>query len=118
MIDKIEETPRLINRETYMSTHNILNTYNVLIFTDLNKTQIYKVPHRVIPHHEIEIIMSFSYLNMFKPNGHTEYCHFRKPNVENFLFELEHKNYIYVGEKELFFETNGIMVKTVSGTRF
>ena len=40
----------------------------VLLFSALNKAQIYKMPHRDSPHHEIEILMSFDYLNVFKPN--------------------------------------------------
>ena len=73
----------------------------VLIFEGLNKAQIYKIPYRNNPRHEIEIIMSFDYLNVFKPNEHTEDYHIRKPNDENFLFEIEDKKYIYVGEKVL-----------------
>ena len=28
---------------------------------DLNKAQVYKIPHRDSPHHKIELIMSFNY---------------------------------------------------------
>ena len=78
MVDKLEETvhniktPGLDNPETYVLTYNRFITYLVLIFNDLNKAQIYKMPYRDIPHHEIEIVMSFTYLNVFKPNEHTE----------------------------------------------
>ena len=51
----------------------------VLLFSDLNKGQIDKMPYRDSPHHEIEILMSFDYLNVFEPNEHTEYYHIRKP---------------------------------------
>ena len=49
MIDKIErtvldKTPRLNNPETYALTHNRFTTYLVLVFSDLNKAQIYKMP--------------------------------------------------------------------------
>ena len=44
----------------------------VLIFSDQNKAQIYKIPNRVSLQKEIEIPMSFDYLNVFKPNEHTE----------------------------------------------
>ena len=106
MIDKIEEIVQLSglnNIETYVITHNRFNTYMVLIFSDLNKTQIYKIPY------EIEILMSFKYLNVFKPNEHREDYLIRKPNDENFLFEIEDEKYIYVGEKVITFETNDII---------
>ena len=71
----------------------------VLIFTDLKKAQIYKIPYRNCPYHEIEILMSFDYLHLFRPNKHTEDYHIRKPNDKNFLFKIEDKKYIHVGKK-------------------
>ena len=100
------KTPGLNNPETYVLTHNRFNTYIVLIFTDLKEAQIYKMPHRDSSHHEIEIIMSFNYVYLFRPNEHTEDYHIRKPNDKNFLFEIGDKNYLYVGEKLLAFETD------------
>ena len=50
----------LDNPEVYMLTDNRFNTYVVLIFSDLNKAQIYKKPYRDSPHREIEIIISFT----------------------------------------------------------
>ena len=100
----------LNNPETYVLTHNRFNTYMVLIFTDLKKAEICKILIEV-PHQEIEILMGFDYLNLFKPNEHTEDYHTRKPNDENFLFEIGDKKFIYVGEKLLTFETNDIIVK-------
>ena len=49
MVNKIEETipdktPGLNNPEACVLTHNIFNTYLVLIFSDLDKAQIYKIP--------------------------------------------------------------------------
>ena len=116
MVNKIEETlhvktPGLNNPETYVLTYNRFNTYLVLIFSDLNKTQIYQMPYRDSPHHEIEIVMSFNYLKLFKLNEHTEDYHNRKPNDENFLFEIGDEKYFYVGEKIFTFETNDILVK-------
>ena len=105
------KTPGLNNPECYMLTDNRFNTYMVLIFSDLNKAQIYKMPYRNSPHQEIEILMSFNYLYLFKPNEHTEDYHTRKPNNENFLFEIEDKKYIYVGEKVIRFETNDKIIK-------
>ena len=90
MNDKIK-TPGLSNPESYVLKYAGFNTYIVLVFSDLNKAQIYKIPHRDSPHHEIEILMSFDYLCLFRPNEHTEYYHIRKPNSETFLFKIEDK---------------------------
>ena len=90
----------------------------VLIFSDFNKAQIYKIPDRESTHHEIEIPMSFDYLNVFKPNEHTENYHIKKSYDENFLFEIGEKKYIYVGEKVLTFQTNDMVVKYSSELGF
>ena len=102
------KTPGLNNPETYVLTHNRLNTYMVLIFSDLNKAQIYKMPCRVSPHQETEILMSFHYLNVFKPNEHTED---QQQSDENFLFEIGDRKYVYVGEEVITFETNDKIVR-------
>ena len=90
------KTTGLNNPETYVLTHNSFNTNIVLIFTDLNKAQVYKMPYRDSPHREIQILMSFDYLHLFRPNEHTEDYHIRKPKKENFLFKIENKKYIHV----------------------
>ena len=124
MNDQLEETvlniktPGLNNPECYILTDNRFNTYMVLIFSDLNKAQIYKMPYRNSPHQEIEILMSFNYLNLFKPNEHSEDYHTRKPNNEKFLFEIGDKKYIYVGENVISFETNDKIVKYSSELGF
>ena len=118
MNEDLEKTTSLNNPETYVITHSRFNNYMVLIFTDLKKTQIYKIPYRNSPHQEIEILMSFNYVNVFKPNEHTEDYHTRKPNENNFIFEVGDKKYIYVGEKVLTFETNDIIVKYSSEIGF
>ena len=96
----------MINPESYVLTNNRFNNYMVLIFTDLKKAQIYKIPYRNSPHQEIEILMSFDYLHLYRPNEHTEDYHIRKPIDENFLFKIENKKYIHVGENLFSFETN------------
>ena len=88
----------LSNPESYVLTHSRFNTNMVLHFTDLNKAQIYKKPYKDSPHHEIEMLMSFDYLLLFRPNEHSEDYHIRKPNNENFLSKLEIKN-IFMWEK-------------------
>ena len=60
------------NPETNVLTYNRSKTHLVLFFTDLKKAQIYKTPHRNSPHHKSEILMSFDYLHLFRPNEHTE----------------------------------------------
>ena len=55
--------------------------------------------------------MSFDYLNVFRPNEHTEDYYIRKPNNENFLFKIEDEKYIHVGEKLFNFETDDANVK-------
>ena len=42
--------------------------------------------------------MSFDYLHLCRPNELSEDYQSRKPNDENFLFKIEDKKYIYVGE--------------------
>ena len=96
------KTPGLNNLETYVITHNRFNTYMVLIFDDLKKAQIYKMPYRNSPHQEIEKVMSFDYLHVFGPDENNR--------DENFLFEIENKKYIHVGDKLFSFETNDEIV--------
>ena len=102
MIDNLEKTPGLNNPETYVLTHNRFNTYMVLIFSNLKKAQIYKIPYRNSPHQEIEIVMSFDYLHLFGPDENNK--------DGNFLFEIEKRKYIHVGENLFSFETNDEIV--------
>ena len=76
-----------------------MNTKLVLIFNDLNKAQFYRKPYGKSPHNEVEILISFNYLNLFKPYEHTEDYHIRKPNKIIFLFATDIKKCIYVREK-------------------
>ena len=92
------KTPGLNNSETYVLTHNRFNTYMVLIFTDLKKAQIYKIPYRNSPHQEIEKVMSFDYLHLFGSDENNK--------DGNFLFEIEKRKYVHVGENLFSFETN------------
>ena len=69
MIEEIVlKTPGLDDPDAYMLTHDRFNTYMLLTFSDLKKAQIYKIPSRDSPHHEIEILMGFDYLNLLGPN--------------------------------------------------
>ena len=90
------------NPETHVITHNRFNTYMVLIFTDLKKAQIYKMPYRNSDHQENEIVTKFDYLHVFGPNENNK--------DGNFLFEIENKKYVYVGDKLFSFETNDEIV--------
>ena len=89
-----------------MLTHNRFNNYMVLIFTDLEKAQIYKIPYRNSPHQEIEIVMSFNYLHVFGPDENNK--------DGNLLFEIGDKKYIHVGENLISFETNDEIEKFFS----
>ena len=100
------KTVGLNNPETYVLTHNRFNTYMVLIFSDLKKAQIYKMPYRDSFHQEIEIVMSFDYLHVYGPDENNK--------DGNFLFEIEDKKYIHVGEKLFSFETNDEIEKYFS----
>ena len=100
------KTPGLNNPETYVVTHSRFNTYIVLIFTDIKKTQIYKIPYRNSPHQEIEIVMSFDYLHVFGPDENNK--------NGNFLFEIENEKYIHLGENLFSFETNDEIVDYLS----
>ena len=103
--DSENKTLGLNNPETHVLTHNSFNTYMVLIFTDLKKAQIYKMPYRNSHHQEIEIVTKFDYQHLFRPFGLDEKTHARKETNENFLFKIEDIKYIYVGEEVYNFET-------------
>ena len=91
------KAPGLNNPETYVITHNRFNTYMVLIFDDLNKAQIYKMPYRDGPYQEIEKIMSFDYKLVFGDNNYDK--------IGNILFVVEDKKFIHVGKDVISFET-------------
>ena len=99
------KTPGLNNPETHVLTHNRFNIYMVLIFTDLKKAQIHKMPYRNSHYQEIEIVTKFDYQHLFKPSGLDERTHAIRETNENFLFKIEDKKYIYVGEKKFTFKT-------------
>ena len=77
----------------------------------MNKAQIYKTPYRNRPHHKFEILISFDYLKLFKPNEHTENYYNRGPNDKIFLYEIEERKYFYVGDKLVGFETTDSIVE-------
>ena len=104
MNDKIK-TPGLSNPETHVSKHNRFNTYMLLIFTDLKKAQIYKMPYRNSHHQEIEMVTKFDYQHLFKPFDFDKKTRARIVTDENFLFKIEDKKYIFVGENVYIFET-------------
>ena len=93
------------NPETHVLTNNRFNTYIVLIFTDLKKAQIYKIPYQNSSHKEIELVTKFDYLHLFKPFGVEEKTNARIETNDNFLFKINDKKHIYVGDKVPTFET-------------
>ena len=58
----------------------------VLVFSDLNRAQIYKMPYRDSGHHEIEILMSFVYLSLFEPKEDTKEKNFYSKFKKKFNF--------------------------------
>ena len=97
--------------KTYVLKHNRLITYLVLIFSDLNKAQIFKMLYRDSAHHEIVKVMSLKYLELLKPDELTEDYHNRGPNYKNFVIEIEDIKYIYVGESLVNFQTSDKIVE-------
>ena len=108
----------LNNPETNLLTHNRFYDDLVSFFSQLNKIQIYKIQYRDSPHHEIEIIVSFNYLNLFEQNEYTEDYHIKKPDDKNFLFEIEDEKIVYVAENIFTFEKNDKIVKYSSNLGF
>ena len=76
------------------------------------------MPFRDSPRHEIEILMTFNFLKFLKPNKHAEDYYIRGPNDKKFLFEIEAKKYVYVGETFFNFETIDKRVKYFSEDGF
>ena len=101
------KTPGLNNPESYVITHNRFNNYMALIFTNLKKAQIYKMPYRNSPHKEVERVRSFDYLLLFRPE-----------KDENFLFKIEDKKYFHVEENLFSFEINDKIEKYSSEDGF
>ena len=69
------------------------------------------MPHRDSSSYEIELLMSFNCLNLFKPNEHTEEYYNRRPNDEKFPNEIEGTKHVYVGNKISFETTDKIVEK-------
>ena len=63
------------------------------------------MPYRDSPHHEIEMVIKFDYQHLFKPFDLDKKTHARIVTDENFLFKIEDKKYIFVGENVYNFET-------------
>ena len=90
----------------------------VLFFSDLNKAQIYKMLQRDSPHQQTEILMSFKYLSLFKPEEHKQDFLNRGQNDKNFLFEFENNNNIQVAKNVFTIEMSDKVVKNSSTDGF
>ena len=99
------KSPGLNNPETHVLTHNRFNTYMALIFTDLKKAQIYKIPYRNSHHQEIEMVQYLVINICLNRLISIKKTRARKETNENFLFKIEDKKYIYVEEKIFTFKT-------------
>ena len=100
------KTPGLNNPETYVLTHNRFNTYMILIFTDLKKAQIFKMPYTKRPRQENEKVMSFDYLRVFGLDENNK--------DGNFLLENENRKNVHVGKSLFSFKTNDEIVEYFS----
>ena len=76
------------------------------------------MPWRVNSYREIETLMSFNYLNLFKPNEHTEHYYIRRLNDENFRFQFNDNEKVFVGEIVISFQTDDKRVKYSSELGF
>ena len=90
--------PGLNNPETYLISNNRFIDYLILIFVKKKKAQMYTFPNRVDKYGTIRLIIEFDYKRVFRPNKHLERYHITKPKDENFLFKLNDKEYLHVGE--------------------
>ena len=97
--DLKNKTPGLNNPETPVLTHNRFNTYMVLVFTDLKKAQIYKMPYRKSHHQEIEIVTKFDYQHLFRPFGLMEKHMLEEKLTKTSYSKLKIKN-IFMWEKK------------------
>ena len=93
------KTLRLNNQETHVITHNRFNSYMVLIFTDLKKAQIYKIPYRRSHHQEIEIVTKFDYQHLFRPIELDKKHALEKKIMKTFYSKMNIKN-IFMWEKK------------------
>ena len=66
------------------------------------------------PHHEMETIMSFTCLNLHKKSDSTEDSYIRNPNEETFLFAIENRKHIFVGEFLVEIEKKDKIIKSSS----
>ena len=94
MVYKLHKTTEMNNPETDVLPHSRFITYLVLIFSDLNKAQIYKMPYKDISHNEIGIVTSFDYSCLFKQNVHKE-----DYELKIFYLKLKMKN-MFMWEKK------------------
>ena len=101
------KTPiRSNNPETYLIANNRFVDYLVLIFVKIKKAQIYSFPNRVDEYDTIRLIIEFDYKRLFRPNKHLERYHVTEPKDESFLFKLNDKKYLHVGESIFTFKNN------------
>ena len=59
----------------------------------------------------IKLIIEFDYKRVFRPNKHLKRYHITKPKEQSFLFKLNDKKYLHVGESIFSFRTTGNIVK-------
>ena len=101
----------LNNPETYLISNSRYVDYLVLIFVKRKKAQIYSFPNRVDEYDTIRLVIEFDYKRLFRPNKHLESYHVTEPKDESFLFKLNDKKYLHVGESIFTFKSKGNIIK-------
>ena len=89
-----------------MLTHDRFNAYMVLIFSDLNKTRTYKSQVKLVHTMKLKYLLVLIIWMFFSKTNTHKIITLKKTDDEKFLFEIEDKTYIYVGEKLISFEKN------------
>ena len=101
----------LNNPETYLISNSRYVDYLVLIFVKRKKAQIYSFPNRVDKYDTIRLIIEFDYKRLFRPNKHLERYHVTEPKDESFLFKINGKQYLHVGESIFTLKSKGNIIK-------
>ena len=99
------------NPEIDLLSNNRFIDYLVLIFAKKKKAQIYTFPNRADEYDTIRLIIEFDYKRLFRAIKHLERYYVLNPKDQSFLFKLDEKLYLHVGESIFTFKTTSNIVK-------
>ena len=99
------------NPEIDLLSNNRFIDYLVLIFAKKKKAQTYTFPNRADEYDTIRLIIEFDYKRLFRANKHLERYYVLNPKDQSFLFKLDEKLYLHVGESIFTFRTTSNIVK-------